>query len=171
MDEHTRSPKHACDAAIPTRGITSIIATPIDANTDTDFFIFQSPDDLVELKNHQKLGGQEVDYNYQNCVVYLEYFTTLLTLGQEFVFRRNTKTDAFSCATGLYSDAGTEVVTPHRRNTRRQKYVIAIRHTMQDKIDIQLRVVISPFANTDFNTENHTGRGTTIQFWALATHQ
>lgn len=47
----------------------------------------------------------------------------------------------------------------------------AIRHTMQDKIDIQLRVVISPFANTDFNTENHTGRGTTIQFWVQPTNE
>ena len=44
------------------------------------------------------------------------YSATLLTKHQEFVFRRNTKTGAFSRATGLYSDAYARVVvvTPHR---------------------------------------------------------
>jgi len=38
---------------------------------------------------------------------------------QEFVFRRNNKTGAFIRATGSYSDAMVEVITPHRWNTQR----------------------------------------------------
>ncbi len=39
---------------------------------------------------------------------------------QEFIFRRNTKKRRNLCAICIYSDAITEVITPHRRNTRQQ---------------------------------------------------
>ncbi len=40
--------------------------------------------------------------------------------GQEFVYRRNTKTGAQRRALRFYSDAKAEVLTPHSRNTREQ---------------------------------------------------
>ena len=40
---------------------------------------------FFEMKNHQKFGGQEVDDNYRNCVVYY-VFHNPPDQSQEFLF-------------------------------------------------------------------------------------
>jgi len=60
-------------------------------------------------------------------------FATLLTQVwvQELIFRRNNKTGAFIRATGSYSDAMAEVITPHRWNTQRHTDYIPTTQLLQ----------------------------------------
>ena len=51
----------------------------------------------------------------------IDYYTVLLTqIGSGVVLRRNIQNGAFIGTNGSYSDTLAEVLTPHRRNTRRQ---------------------------------------------------